>query len=462
MKELGGGQMKLMGEDELGSFARFNTRCADVEQAFSKFRQLQTEGDGSVPYADKQELQKRLKVLEEELNRHLATEYCVKASDKAAVAKWLKSHQPFHWFVQFYGIISRGGFDVIIGNPPYVEYTKVEASYRVLHGETLPTNNLFALVSERSRQLINRQGSIGLILPNSSVSAEKMKPLQHIFRRDAICWVSNFAWRPSKLFDGANMLLAIWLIRPSEAVECYSTRYHRWQAEFRDVLFPTIQYENASALVSEFRIPKLSGSLAVSIIEKCRKQAKTETLLLATSGGAYRLYYFRAVLYWFKVLIKPPVMLEDGVQTPTGEMKELTFAKKVERDAALCIMASNLFALNYVVWSSCQVVNSPDLMFPVSISRLTSEHGEELSSIATRLIKDVEGRSEIRTRNYSARGRTFVMKKQYFYFKQSKPIIDEIDTVLAGHYGFTAEELDFIINYDIKYRLGRDTESEEE
>jgi hypothetical protein len=33
--------------------------------------------------------------------------------------------------------------------------------------------------------------------------------------------------------------------------------------------------------------------------------------------------------------------------------------------------------------------------------------------------------------------------------------------VLAGHYGFTAEELDFILNYGLKYRLGRDTEEEE-
>ena len=33
---------------------------------------------------------------------------------------------------------------------------------------------------------------------------------------------------------------------------------------------------------------------------------------------------------------------------------------------------------------------------------------------------------------------------------------------VAGHCGFTAEELDFILNYDIKYRLGRDTENEEE
>ena len=36
----------------------------------------------------------------------------------------------------------------------------------------------------------------------------------------------------------------------------------------------------------------------------------------------------------------------------------------------------------------------------------------------------------------------------------TKPILDKIDRVLAQHYGFTEEELDFIINYDIKYRIG--------
>jgi hypothetical protein len=51
--------------------------------------------------------------------------------------------------------------------------------------------------------------------------------------------------------------------------------------------------------------------------------------------------------------------------------------------------------------------------------------------------------------------------------KFSKDIIDEIDRMLAAHHGFTDEELDFIpstklragINYDIKYRMGRDAES---
>jgi len=54
-----------------------------------------------------------------------------------------------------------------------------------------------------------------------------------------------------------------------------------------------------------------------------------------------------------------------------------------------------------------------------------------------------------------------------------KPIIDKIvgvaspmeNCVLAQHskakWGFTAEELDFIINYDIKYRMGRDSGSDE-
>ena len=54
--------------------------------------------------------------------------------------------------------------------------------------------------------------------------------------------------------------------------------------------------------------------------------------------------------------------------------------------------------------------------------------------------------------------------------RSAKPIIDEIDRVLAEHYGFTDEQLNFIpstklragINYDIKYRMGRDKEANEE
>ena len=74
---------------------------------------------------------------------------------------------------------------------------------------------------------------------------------------------------------------------------------------------------------------------------------------------------------------------------------------------------------------------------------------------------NVIGRSvklvESYNRNKSIKSRIYPSGKVFYeeyYPAKSKSIIDEIDKVLAKHYGFTDEELDFIINYDIKYRMG--------
>lgn len=53
-----------------------------------------------------------------------------------------------------------------------------------------------------------------------------------------------------------------------------------------------------------------------------------------------------------------------------------------------------------------------------------------------------------------------VLTVQCIIPKHSKFIIDEIDALFGEHYGFTLEELDFILNYDIKYRLGRGASDE--
>ena len=53
---------------------------------------------------------------------------------------------------------------------------------------------------------------------------------------------------------------------------------------------------------------------------------------------------------------------------------------------------------------------------------------------------------------YKSTGRNVIYDE--YYPKKSKKMIDKIDKALTKHYGFTEEELDFIINYDIKYRMG--------
>jgi len=180
MKEFGGGQMRLGVDDELNSYARFLDRLQIADAAWRSFRQQQTELGGRVTVDDKAELKSKLKALEDELNRYLAGDYGVKAGDKAAYAKWVKSHQPFHWFVEFYGIVSNGGFDVIIGNPPYVEKRTVESQYRLTSYETETTNNLYAYCSERAFDLLIRNGRFGFIVPLSSLSTDKFEPLQKL------------------------------------------------------------------------------------------------------------------------------------------------------------------------------------------------------------------------------------------------------------------------------------------
>ena len=85
--------------------------------------------------------------------------------------------------------------------------------------------------------------------------------------------------------------------------------------------------------------------------------------------------------------------------------------------------------------------------------------GKHLSELVRRLMGDLEINA-IRKRAVSQM--TGAVEYDEFWSIKSKSILDEIDTVLARHYGFTPEELDFILNYDIKYRLGRGTENETE
>jgi len=89
---------------------------------------------------------------------------------------------------------------------------------------------------------------------------------------------------------------------------------------------------------------------------------------------------------------------------------------------------------------------------------MSKETKEQLSALSVRLMKDLKQHKQRKECMYKATGKVVYDE---FYPKYSKPIIDEIDKVLAQHYGFTDEELDFIINYDIKYRMGRDYDDNE-
>ncbi|MBI5316842.1 MAG: SAM-dependent methyltransferase [Nitrospirae bacterium] len=443
---------------------KISVKAADLQQTFDKFRQLQTEGDGLVPAADKQALQNRLKALEDELNRHLAGEYDVKVSDKDAYAKWVKSHQPFHWFIQFYGILHIGGFDVIIGNPPYVEYRKLEKSYRLQNGRysTEECGNLLAFVTERSLALLARSGRSGLVLLVSTFTTERMRKLQELILRECYSsWVSNFAWRPSKLFAGCNTINSIFLGakgKLTNQAHTYSTKYLKWTAEERDFLFPLLVYGESTQLRIPGSFPKIASTNDAAILNKISSQGSALSQLFSGVHGRNGLFYFRGMLYWIKVLDHLPVHKENGKDKISSQCKHVLIDSTIPAHSVIAIMSSSLFFWFYQTLSDCQQINQREFLgFKFNPAANTVA---ELDRLGRNLMKDYRHNSKVIKRHIHSRGVT--VQKEYFEINQSKPILDAIDTVLARHYGFTAEELDFILNYDIKYRMGRDAEDEEE
>jgi type I restriction-modification system DNA methylase subunit len=78
----------------------------------------------------------------------------------------------FHWQTEFPQIFAKGGFDVIIGNPPYalvkedVQKDYFENNYKTTEGRF----DLFELFLEKSLNLFKSEGLLSFILPNTLLS----------------------------------------------------------------------------------------------------------------------------------------------------------------------------------------------------------------------------------------------------------------------------------------------------
>jgi len=451
---------KLDFDNAMGKIA---IKAADLQQTFDKFRQLQTEGDGSVPFADKLELQKRLKALEDELNRHLAGEYGVKVSDKVAYAKWVKSYQPFHWFVQFYGIITSGGFDVIIGNPPYVEYKNVK-DYKVQGFQTLECGDLYAFTMERAYWLLKRGGWVGLIVPVSIFCVDGFKALQTLSlgKLESI-WASSYSNRPAQLFDGAQKRLTIVAGRRGESTTpvVHSTAYYRWhREEFQNLFRARVHYapEHSNFTVFPASLEKLGSTIEVSAFSKlARRSERLETAV--TSVAKHRVFYTRKFGYFLAFLDFVPRVTEIATRKKVApsELKDLSFPNTAAVLTTIASLSSSTFFWFWNVLSDCRNLNRRDILsFPLNPIALTEQERGRLAALGEKYLK------ALRAASYDMRKSGLML--QTFEYSATKPILDQIATELAKHYGFTEEELDFILNYDIKYRLGRgagDGEEEE-
>ena len=449
---------------------RIRDSAEDIDALFHQFRLQQLVFRGDVAPAAKQELQDKLHKLKGELNRYLAGEYQVDPNNDEGYQKWLTSHKPFHWFVEFYGILEKdrsdvskkGGFDVIIGNPPYVESRSV-STYKIRGYDTESCGDLYAYTLERAMYLSIVDGWFGFIVPLSCFSVKGFLPLQqrYLERSDPI-FVSNWSGdaHPAKLFEGVDKRLEIVLGNhrkaPKSLTSVHSSKYLKWYSEERPNLFRL--YPNYQAIpslgnlrFSDSSLPKVHSELETTILAKLRNCPHRLTSL-TSQIGKYKLYYTRKVSFFLQFLdFVPEVRDNNGKLRPPSELKILTFNDEQSRNVCLGCLSTSLFYWFNIINSDCRNLNKREIeLFPVP-NGLPTKALQNLTQLLDTLMQSYNDNSSLKTVRYKIKGEVTV---QYFNFRPSKPIIDEIDRLLAPYYGFTDEELDFIINYDIKYRMG--------
>ena len=95
---------------------------------------------------------------------------------------------PFDWEVEFAEVMGAGGFDCVIGNPPYIRIqvmktwapTEVEFYKRQYAAASKGNYDIYVVFVERALQLLNERGRMGYILPHKFFQAKYGHPLREL------------------------------------------------------------------------------------------------------------------------------------------------------------------------------------------------------------------------------------------------------------------------------------------
>lgn len=433
--------------------AKVEEEMEKVAFTYNQFRDIQlNQADDIVEFKKaKTDLNSRLKQLNELLNQrlHLATR------NDLSFDEWKKSHQPFHWLAEFYQIMhGKGGFDVIIGNPPYVEYPSYNVNYSFDKLISFGCGNLYGNCIERGIQISNQNARFSFIIPVAITCSKRMDSvIKLLTSNNAFVIFANFDDRPGKLFEMIQHLRATIFIASKkdyhEQPRILSTSYNRWYTECRRYLFDTLKIVDVSDFVSSYTIPKFSRKIECEINRKILSYSQVLGALCAKQGNAV---FYRAAGGGYFLLIKDrkSITYIDGKLEDVKAEKRISYNPKYSNTSIGAFLSSSLFYWNYIAHTDCRNLSKVFIdNFHVRDSIFIDR---DLSEIGHSLFDSYESHKFTKNTYYQSTGRKVIYDE--YYPKLSKSIIDEIDKVLAKHYGFTEEELDFIINYDIKYRMG--------
>jgi len=367
-----------------------DAQVADLNIGYARYREIQF-GDRSEAAALKRSLTGQQALLDATLNRSLGERYSARTD--AALDRWASTHHPFHWWAAFYEQMERGGFDVIIGNPPYIQSAKVRREYTVLDLETESAADIYAWVMERAANLLADGGRSGMIVPLSLTFSSRFTALRDVLTRSyAVNWYSSFGRIPSALFAyDVRVRNTIHIGRKATAGERnrlnLTGRLHRWFEQERSYLFETLAFTPYRPAAWDGLVPKVHTPQVVELFEgeRARHTPTIEGLIRRT--GPDVLHFKKSAYNWLNFCRElPPCYDRSGALIPHTKFGTVAFASREERDLAFLLLNGKWeFAYWYMIGDDFDVTIGMFEGLPAPFLRLSAAQRREALEIAEEL-----------------------------------------------------------------------------
>ena len=316
-------------------------------------------------------------------------------------------------------------YDIIVGNPPYVEDFKSGLQLSKKYG------NIYANVLINATNQLSQNGSMGFIIPLSYISTPRMSTLRdELFDMVSEQYILSYADRPDCLFDSVHQKLCILIGKQKkDRKKIYTGNYQYWYKEERKNLFKNTQVIR-NAFYLDNCIPKLGTELDIAIFKKITDAKKMKSVYEVSRNGDESVYLNRREAFWMKAY-------REKVDDP--EYKIFSFESKEEADYCYCLINSSLFWWYWISTSDCWHVSKELNGFMAPFN----DKYEETVNLAHNLRQRLEDT------------KVYVGTKQTEYEYKHRECIKEIhaiDTYVNDLFGLTKEESEYIKTFAFRYR----------
>ena len=425
---LGGGQLDLGGE--IAEITAVAERVADAYEEFTADQSLDT-GQSDHTSA------KETLTAQVEAARGLADALLHgKREERVTFESWRNSHRPFHWFVEFPSVWRHGGFDVLIGNPPYIKASDI-SDYRWIGYETQYCPDLYAPCVERASMLVNDAGRMSMIVMHSLCFSRNFIDLRdHLLQRFPSLWVSSYSRIPDGLFSGsARVRNSIFLGARGPSTGLHTSSCRRWLTESRLSLFNNVEYVRPPLSLRTLNgrgvWPFVDSKAVATAFSKLVATNKSLSTLIVR-GAEHSLAYKRVAQYMLGVSEEPPPTRGSATTQRYGY---LTFSDAQHRDLALLMLAGRWGYLWWMTFSDEFDVTSGLLAsFPGGVAHLLDDSNSDGQSERQRLQDLIVELKEEMPKHLAWKWNAGVQVGRYNMLG-CRHITDEADLLLAQVWG---------------------------